>query len=143
MHCRPSRTISIAGILLTVFVCGGCGSNVQVSPGGTPGSLHDGDKPIGEVKVTVYEVDGTTFEPIGFAVARSDGRFELVTMDVTGPLRLPPGEYCCTLESVGEPVVIPKEYSKPETTPLKAEWSEGDSLLDLEFQPPQKQTLIR
>lgn len=124
----------LTGALLTIF---GCRSRARISPGGTPGSLHDGDKPIGEVKVTVYEVDGKSFEPIGFAVARSDGRFELITMDVTGPLQLQPGEYCCTLESVGDPVAIPKEYAKPETTPLKQEWSEGDALLDLEFKPAQ------
>ena len=135
MQSKPCRRpIVKAFILLTMF---GCSSSARVSPGGTPGSLHDGDKPIGEVKVTVYEVNGTTFEPIGFAVARSDGRFELITMEMTGALQLQQGEYCCTLESVGDPVAIPKEFAKPETTPLKVEWSEGDSLLDLEFKSPQ------
>lgn len=122
-------------LVLASFALIGCSDRVRGVTGGTMGELHSSDAPLGEIQITIHQIDLDGTEPIGFAETRSDGTFELVTMGAAGPLRLVPGDYCCTLESVGAPISIPKEFTKSETTPMKITWSADDQLLDLDFQP--------
>ena len=118
-----------------VFVaCSGCGAErvLEIS-GGTTGKIHNGREPLIGIQVTVHQLDGESIKPIGVAASRLDGSFELVTMDGTGACQLLPGEYRCTLESVGAPVVIPAEFAKPETTPLKIALSDEEEAIDLKL----------
>ena len=130
----------IALLLLLISQLTGCGAGVRGIVGGTAGELHSGDQPLSDIVITVHRVDGELTEPIGFADARADGTFELVTMAADAPVRLTPGEYRCTIESSGAPLLIPQEFRKAETTPLRLEWTDSDSLIDLDL-PPMK--LIR
>ena len=116
-------------VLLTML--SGCGGPKGVT-GGTPGVLTYRGKQSADIRVTVYRVDGTASEQIGFGVTANDGTFQLVANEARGPLRLSPGDYCCTLDSAGSPLRIPREYSKPGSTPLKVSWSAADKSLDLE-----------
>jgi hypothetical protein len=102
--------------------------------GGTPGTLRDAFQALAEIQVTVHRQEGSGWQPIGTAVTASDGTFELVTNGAQGPLLLEPGEYSCTLESVGSPLRLPLEYTKAHTTPLKVPWSTNDSSLNLNLQ---------
>lgn len=129
------RGISLALGLLLLIGCGG----VKPVTGGTNGVLHSGAAMLSEIQITVHQVEGEQFKPVGFAVPQADGTFQLVAPEAKGPLRLAPGEYRFTLESVGAPVVIPKEMFKPETTPLKATWTGNETKLDIEV-PPLKQS---
>jgi hypothetical protein len=116
---------------LWLVVLAGCGGPKPVT-GGTPGMLTYRGKLPSDIRVTIHRVDGTASEPIGFGVTANDGTFQLVTNEARGPLRLSPGEYLCTLESVGSPIRIPREYTKPGSTPLKVSWSAADKSLDLD-----------
>ena len=125
--------------MLAMFAVGGLAGCGGVKPvtGGTRGILHSGTDTFSEMQVTVHQIEGSEIHPIGFAVTKSDGAFELVSNDAEGPLVLTAGEYRCTLESAGAPLRFPKEYAKPETTPLKVTWSNGDVELDLKVPVPQ------
>jgi uncharacterized iron-regulated membrane protein len=128
---RPARgrvAVQAALLLLAVGLCG-CGPSPVA--GGTKGTLRAGGDLLSEVQITIHHREGVAWQPLGFAVTASDGTFELVTNRAEGPLRLAPGEYRCTLESVGAPVRVPKEYSQPETTPLIVQRSAGDTVLEL------------
>jgi hypothetical protein len=85
-----------------------------------------------DICVTIHRVNETASEPIGFGVTANDGTFQLVKNEALGPLWLPPGEYRCTLESVGSPIRIPREYTKSGSTPLKVSWSAADKSLELD-----------
>jgi hypothetical protein len=115
--------------LLFAITLPGCGAHAVT--GGTPGILHFEGKPLTDIQVTVHLLEGSTTHPVGFGVTVRDGSFKLVKNGAQGPLWLSPGEYCCTLESAGSPVKIPKQYSQPDTTPLKVSWSSSDSTLSL------------
>ena len=121
----------VAGVGVMMFA--GCGP--RPTPGGTAGRLTSGGLPLSEVQLTIHGVEGSEFRALGIAVPSSDGEFRLVTMEARGPLLLTPGEYRCTLESLGAPVVIPPEYTSPATTPWKIEWSDSSQLLQLEAPP--------
>lgn len=122
--------------MFAVAVLPGCGG-VQPVTGGTRGVLHAGADTFSDMQVTVHQIEGGDMHPIGFAVTRSGGTFELVSNDAEGPLTLTAGEYRCTLESAGAPLQFPKECSKAETTPLKVAWSNDDVELDLKVPVPQ------
>lgn len=122
-------------LFLTSVVLIGCAGRVRGVTGGTAGELHCSGAPLGDIRITIHQIDPDGTEPIGFAETRSDGAFELVTMEAAGPLKLVPGDYCYTLESVGAPISIPKEFTKPETTPMKMTWAADDLVIDLDFQP--------
>ena len=113
----------------------GCGGVSPVT-GGTEGRLHAGNDMVGDIQVTVHQIEGNSSKSIGFGVAGMDGSFRLLTNGAQGPLHLSPGEYRCTLESVGAPVVILKEYTQAETTPLKITWSAESRQLDLDIPAP-------
>ena len=109
----------------------GCGGPQPVT-GGTPGTLRVGSELLSDFQVTIHQVEGTTTEPIGFGVTGADGSFQLVTNGAQGPLWLSAGEYRCTLESAGAPLVIPKQYTQATRTPLKVTWPTGDEQLNLD-----------
>lgn len=104
--------------------------------GGTNGELLQAGNPIGDIQVTIHQVDGNSYEEVGFGNTNGEGHFELVLPGAKGPLHLVPGEYCCTLISTGSRIPIPKEYGKPETTPLKVSWTADDGILELELPLP-------
>jgi hypothetical protein len=122
----------LAQALLTAVVLAaalsGCGP--QPVQGGTAGHLVSAGKPLSEIQVTVFQIDGAAFKPVGFAVTTTDGSFQLLQNQARGPLVLAAGEYRCTLESAGAPIKIPKQFARPETTPLKVSWT-GSGGLDL------------
>jgi len=93
---------------------------------------------LSEIQVTVHQRQGTDFQPIGFGVPSARGEFRLVANGASGPLVLEPGEYRCTLESIGAPLQIPGEYTKADTSPLKISWSASDRTLDINLPPLQQ-----
>jgi len=119
-------------VFIAIAGCGGSDA-VGTPTGGTTGKVHNGRDPLFGIQVTVHQVDGDSLEPVGVAAARLDGTFELVTMDGIEACQLPPGEYRCTVESVGAPLVIPKEFAEPRTTPLKILLSRDDEAIDLDI----------
>ena len=122
-------------VLMMFIAIAGCrdGANSPLVAGGTMGKIHNGRDPLIGIQVTVHQVDGEMMEPIGVAASRPDGSFELVTLDGTNACQLTPGEYRCTLESAGTPLVIPKEFTSPETTPLKINLAADDEAIDLKI----------
>ena len=126
------RLLLACCLVIGVLVSGnGCGPQPVV--GGTKGSLTGGNAPVSELQLTVHAQENGVWKPIGFAISTTDGTFELVTPGAQGPLELSPGEYRCTLESAGVPLVIPKPYLRPETTPLVVNWPTSSQRLDLSF----------
>lgn len=131
--CQPSSPWSICWwscVLALLLMLAGCGSPRGVT-GGTKGMLHSSAERLAEIQITIHQVNGATSKPIGFAATRLDGTFELVTNGAREPLRLRAGDYLCTLESIGSPLQIPPEFTRPETTPLKVSWAGTESSLDL------------
>ncbi len=122
-------------VFMIAAILPGCGRVAKPVTGGTAGVLHAGVAMLSDIQVTVHQVEGSSSKPIGFGVVGVDGSFQLALNEAKGPLTLAPGEYRCTLESVGAPVVILKEYTQPDTTPLKITWSTGDCKLDLDIPP--------
>jgi hypothetical protein len=130
LRAEPIRAAPAIVVLFIVLTIAGCGpSPVR---GGTRGILRIGGTPMSEVQVTVYQHQDGRWQPIGLGVAMTDGSLELVTSGAQGPLTLEPGEYRCTLESIGAPVRVPREYSQAETTPLAITWSSSSEVLSLE-----------
>lgn len=122
---------SLAALVLVTLLLPGCGGPKPVS-GGTPGMLRSQGYPLAEMKVTLYQAEGSGFRLIGFASTGMDGSFQLVTKEARGPLKLPPGNYRYTLESNGSPARIPRAVLKPETTPLRLSWAADDAQLRLD-----------
>jgi hypothetical protein len=83
--------------------------------------------------VTVNRLEKKAVKPFGYGVTSDDGTFQLVTNSGHAGLKLSPGEYCCTLKSIGAQVRIPNEYAQVNTTPLKLAWSSCEKSLDLEI----------
>ncbi len=132
MNRLPLAPALLAAVALVVVSLAaalpGCGP--QPVQGGTAGHLLAAGKPLSEIQVTFFQNEGAAFQPIGFAITKTDGSFQLLQNQARGPLKLAAGDYRCTLESAGAPVKIPKQFAKPETTPLKVSWS-GEGTLDL------------
>lgn len=126
------RFVWLLILATSVLGCGG----VKPVTGGTAGVLHSGSEKLSDIQITVHQVEGGSSKPIGFGIAGLDGSFQLVTDGAKGPLHLTPGEYRCTLESVGATVEIPKEYAQSDTTPLKITWRTSDQKLDLDIPAP-------
>jgi len=125
----PSSAAAASLWGLLALIVAGCGSEQGVT-GGTPGLLHAGSTGLAEIQLTIHPGDGSG--PLGFAPTGMDGTFELLTNQARGPLRLPPGDYRVTLESIGSPVVIPEKFTRPDSTPLKFTWNGSEKLLDLD-----------
>ncbi len=126
---RARRLVGVACLLSLA----GCGPRAVT--GGTPGTLTYRGEQRSDIQVTAYQVEGSQLEQVGFSVTANDGTFQLVTNGARGPLRLTPGDYRFTLESVGPPIRVAKKYTKPDSTPLKVSWSAGDKSLDLDVPP--------
>lgn len=130
------RFVTCAFWVLTPVMFMGCGGARHVA-GGTPGTLHSGSLPLGDIQVTVHLVRDNTSEVIGMGITRADGRFELIQPGARGPMHLPPGEYRVTVESVGSvPLRFPKDYGTVEKSPLRVAWTADDSRLELEVPLP-------
>jgi hypothetical protein len=126
-----AHSFGLASFCFFVALLPGCGER-SVNKG-TEGVLRVHNEPIGNMRVTVNRVDKKSVTAIGFGVTADDGTFRLVTNGGRTGLRLAPGEYCCTLKSVGSQVRVPNEYAQVNTTPLKISWSEKDKTLNLVF----------
>jgi hypothetical protein len=101
----------------------GCGQ--QPVTGGTAGLLTADGNPLPDVQLTVYSASG---ERLGFAVTDGQGAFELVQPAAAGALRLEPGSYVVTLESVGAPAELPQQYLDPRSSPLTIDVSDGGQM---------------
>ena len=125
-------------VVMLAFVVALTGCNRAPKPvkGGTTGELQQAGNPLGDIQVRVYHADENSYEVVGFADTNGEGQFQLLVPEGDGPLYLGAGDYCCTLNSVGSRIPIPKEYGKPETTPLKVTWEAGDETLQLELPLP-------
>ena len=121
------------GSLLILGTLAGCGPTPV--PGGTTGTLRVGGHVLLDMQVTIHSADRPSAKPVGFGTTGTDGWFELYQNGAKGPLWLLPGDYVCTLESIGAPFEVPKEYQSPETSPLKVTWTDGEASPDLE--PPE------
>jgi hypothetical protein len=121
---HPRGGWTLAGTILLLLAAPGCGQ--ERVTGGTAGLLSADGNPLPDVQLTVYAPESG--EPLGFAVTDSQGAFELVRPGAAGALRLDPGSYVVTLESVGAPTELPHEYLDPESSPLRIELSEGGPL---------------
>ena len=115
--------------LLIIFLSG-C---ARTGGEGTQGILRQAHEPLGNTRVTVNRVVKNSIESIGFGVSDADGTFQLVTGADGRGLRLPAGDYCFTLKSVGAQVRIPNEYAQVNLTPLRLSWLGGDQHLELEM----------
>lgn len=123
-------------VLYAACVAIGCDGSPAVS-GGTEGVLRAGAVTLGEIQVTVHRMDGPTPRAVGFGVSGLDGRFNLIQNGAAGPLWLTPGEYRCTVESVGPDMLLfPPQYAKAESSPLKVVWSGTEQALDLDVPMP-------
>ena len=130
---QPPRTTSIgsAAASLIALCLLGCGGPQPIT-GGTPGVLRSGEHLLAEMQLTIYEMQASGLQPIGFAVTAADGSFQLVTNEARAPLQLKPGAYRCTLESAGSPLRVPPALARPETTTLQVNWAATDTELRLE-----------
>ena len=114
-----------AAILL--FSLSGCGSNKLEQ--GTEAAITVAGEPVVDIRVNVFSVkDGQPAE-LGFAVSQADGKLKFVKPKASGPLELGPGDYRFTVETVGAPLVIPKEYGDPAMTPLQITLSSSDGII--------------
>lgn len=125
------KSLILAAVASTLAGCG-----ARPVTGGTKGVLLYAGKSLSDIQVTVYQLEGASPKLVGFGVTANDGSFHLMRNLARGALWLSPGEYCCTLESVGVPIRLPKEYARAETTPLKVSWSKADQSLNLEVPSP-------
>jgi hypothetical protein len=122
--------LQIAAVTVFVALLWGCGTRPLKE--GTAGVLRYHDQPPGNIRVTVNRLEKSSVKPIGFGVTAADGTFQLLTNSGRAGLKLSPGDYCCTLKSIGAQVRIPNEYAQVNTTPLKVAWSAADENLNLE-----------
>ncbi|MFO0978767.1 MAG: hypothetical protein U0996_20335 [Planctomycetaceae bacterium] len=125
------RCVCPTAILFAVSLLLGCDSGPSPAKGGTHGTLKFGDAVTSEIVVTVQKANGTSFEVVGFGTTQPDGSFVLYKPGASEPLFLEPGKYSCTLESVGPPVKLPKEFLDASRSPLTVEWTADSKALDL------------
>ncbi len=125
------------GILLVAANLMNAGCGVHTVPGGSTGIVHAGATPLCDIQVTMHRLEDGRVKSVGFGVSGPDGRFALVQTNAAGPLWLSPGEYRCTVESVGPvPLQFPRAYSEPGKTPVKVTWPTADQQLDVDLPAP-------
>lgn len=128
MHCLSITTLTLLAALLA-----GCGPPPTIE-GGTPGKLHTEEQPLGEVRITVFDLDG---HPQAFAVSDRQGNFQLRKEATLEGVHLSPGIYRLTIESAGEfRMIWPKKYRSPEKSPLELKWTEDQTEIDLNVPEP-------
>ena len=127
----------IKGLALSAVVAMlvGCGGGASPAKGGTPGTLTFGSNVSSDIRVTLHRSAAGGFEVLGFANTAADGTFVLYNSGATEPLWLEPGDYAFTLETIGPPVEFPKEFTRPESTPLKVKWESDMSSIRLDAPP--------
>lgn len=111
-----------------------CGCSHGPSPvsGGTAGSLTAVETRLPDFEIKIYEAANLNL--LGVATTGSDGSFHLVLPKGEGPLRLSPGDYVVTLESVGPASPrMPPAYANATKTPLKVSWKSTDQSLELKI----------
>jgi 5-hydroxyisourate hydrolase-like protein (transthyretin family) len=123
------RVCGFVGAGFVIALASGCGERPLKD--GTQGVLRFNDEPAANIRVTVNRVEPKGVKSVGYGVTDADGSFRLVTHAGRAGLKLSPGDYRCTLKSMGGSVRIPNHYAEVNTTPLKISWSEGDTRLDL------------
>jgi hypothetical protein len=116
-------------------ILAGCGGGSSPAKGGTPGTLAFGANVSSDIRVTIHRRASGGFEVLGFANTAADGTFVLYNSGATEPLWLEPGNYAFTLESIGPPIEFPKEFTQPESTPLKVKWESDMSSIRLDAPP--------
>lgn len=127
--------LGLSSALLLVTV-GGCGSD-RVD-GGTEATITVAGEPVVDVQVRVFSMkDGKPVE-LGFAVSKAGGKLSFVKPKASGPLTLEPGEYRFTVEPVGAPLALPKDYGNAETTPLQIELPTAEPITLTLPEPTQK-----
>lgn len=124
--------VCLRSVLLFAFFLTGCENGPEPATGGTQGVLKFGSSVTSDMVVHVFQKQRSAFQEIGFGNTSADGTFVLYSPGAKEPLFLTPGEFAFTLESVGPTVKMPKEFLKPESTPLKVTWTEGMPSLILE-----------
>ena len=129
------RALTYLVLITSLISVSGCGGTRPV-PGGTAGILLVGGQPISEIQVTLYQPQGSNFEPVGFGVTDVDGMFRLYQNGAQGSLWLPPGEYRYTVESIGPPIQFPSEYLSATATPCKFTWTGNEAELELNVPAP-------
>ncbi len=72
----------IMALVMVAAALAGCG--VRPVTGGTKGVLRCAGKLLSDIQVTVYQVDGSSTQPIGFGVTTNDGSFRLVKNNASG-----------------------------------------------------------
>ncbi len=119
--------LPISAIMLTaLLMVSGCSGSPEPISGGTKGTLSSGGVLLSEMQVNVFD---STNQLVGHGYLTSDGSFELINQEQSGPLTLPNGTYRFTVESVGAEVEIPKEFTDAATTPIVVEHLSGSDLV--------------
>ena len=126
MNTTVINILFILALLLAPLSIAGCNRAAKPVVGGTPGTLLCGGRPLSQTQVNVFTKDAERFKQIGIGYVASDGSFELITADSSGPLTLEPGTYHFTIESIGAEVEIPAMYSNPATTPFMESYATGE-----------------
>lgn len=113
----------------------GCGQ--RSSPmSGTPGQVLLNGSGFGDIQVNVFTPSG---DRIAFGVSDPAGMFRLLTPDASQAVKLNPGSYRLTVESVGSvPVPLPSQLGQPDKTSLVREWSGAEDALRVELEVPAK-----
>ncbi|MBL8809919.1 MAG: hypothetical protein JNM43_07075 [Planctomycetaceae bacterium] len=122
--------IIFLGVLIGCLI--GCQQRSSEIVGGTPGTLKFGNEALADLAVVLHRVNGSSVEQVGFGRTNGAGEFQLVVQGREEPLQLPPGDYVATLESLGPPIVFPKEYCIAEKSVLKVQWTGSSERLNLE-----------
>lgn len=121
----------LAGLLVLSLGCSPSGQ--QSLAGGTTGQLRYDGAGLPDLQVNVFVVDAGQLRRIGYGITGEAGLFSLIDASGQRGLRLEPGHYHLTIESVAaEPIPIPTQYSDGSHTPLVREWTAADRELDLD-----------
>jgi hypothetical protein len=118
-------------LILVVLIGLSTGCAERPVKDGTQGVLRFNDEPVANIRVTINRIDPKGVKPVGYGVTEADGTFQLVTHAGRAGVKLTPGNYCCTLKSMGGSIRIPNHYAEVNTTPLKVSWLETDTSLNL------------
>lgn len=129
MHCLAPT------LCLLTFLAFGCREHPESAlKGGTAGTIQLRGRPIADIQINAFVVNGETFRRVGFGVSDATGDFTLIDDHGQTAAILPAGQYKLTLESVAaDPIPIPPELSSVRTTPLLKELSSSDDELAIEI----------
>ncbi|HEY4233634.1 MAG TPA: hypothetical protein VGM76_09415 [Lacipirellulaceae bacterium] len=136
------RTLIIGLLVGLLTGCGSGGGPFSYVPVSGKVTYDDGSSiPVGGMKVYFHSLDppsGEAHVPPGIASAGPNGAFENVTSHKYGD-GLIKGKYKVTLvcEEAGKLTTkIPKDYERPDTTPLHVEITESGQVLEIKVPKP-------